>query len=267
MAQAHGIKLKKQFGQHFLKDQTVVDTMIDAVQLDSSSHVLEIGCGEGFLTRSILEQTKAYLWVFEIDPEWACHVQNTYGATMSLENTPRLTVFTENILDIDWDKLAEKSPVWTVLANLPYNVTFPILKLFYKNRALLKEGVVMVQEEVAQKILKTSGRGYGYSSLFFQHYFEWKALTKIPPGAFFPPPKVFSRLLYFKPRANIIPIPDEDRFWQFIKHCFLSPRRTLRNNLLSCHFATEKIDEKLLQLRAQQLDMKQLLQLWDIVRL
>lgn len=260
MAQAHGIKLKKQFGQHFLTDQSVVDTMIDTVSLDANSHVLEIGCGEGFLTRSILEQTKANVWVFEIDPEWACHVQTTYG-----KNT-KLTVFTENILDTDWSRLQAQSNSWTVLANLPYSVTFPILKMFYNNRALLKEGVIMIQEEVAQKILKTSGRGYGYPSLFYQHYFEWKPLTKIPPTAFFPPPKVVSRLLYFKPRAQVIPIPDEEKFWQFIKHCFLSPRRTLRNNLLSCHFPLDKIDEKLLALRAQQLDMAQLLELWEIVR-
>ena len=90
-----------------------------------------------------------------------------------------------------------------MLANLPYQVTFPILHNFQKNRHLLKEGVIMIQEEVAEKILKTSGRGYGYPSLFFQRYFTWKKLDKVPPTAFFPPPKVDSRLLYFKPRMEI----------------------------------------------------------------
>ena len=62
----------------------------------------------------------------------------------------------------------------------------------------------MIQEEVAQKLVKTSGRGYGYPSLFFQHYFDLQLLMKIAPGAFFPPPKVHSRLVYFKPRTNIV---------------------------------------------------------------
>ena len=86
----------------------------------------------------------------------------------------------------------------------------------------------MIQEEVAQKIVKTSGRGYGFPSLFFQHYFEWKLLEKVPPGAFFPPPKVYSRLLYFKPKKMLQQIPDEAEFWEFIKHCFAQPRRTLK---------------------------------------
>ena len=123
-----------------------------------------------------------------------------------------------------------------ILSNLPYQITFPILHLLQKNRDLLKEGVMMIQEEVAQKIVKTSGRGYGFPSLFFQHYFEWKLLQKVPPGAFLPPPKVYSRLLYFKPKKDVIQIPDEPKFWEFIKRCFAQPRRTLRNNLASTHY-------------------------------
>ena len=61
-------------------------------------------------------------------------------------------------------------------------------------------------KEVAQKIVKSGGRDYGYTSLFFQHYFTWKLLDKVPPGAFFPPPKVFSRLIYFSPKKEVAEI-------------------------------------------------------------
>ena len=257
MAISKGIRLKKKFGQHFLRDPLITKHMIEAVELDADSSVFEIGCGDGFLTRAILQENIARLWVFEIDLEWADYVKDTL-------KDPRLHVFTENFLDIDFSRLESHKP-WTVLSNLPYQVTFPILHRLQEHRHLLKEGVVMMQEEVAQKIMKTRGRGYGFLSLFFQWFFEWKMLDKVPPSAFKPPPKVFSRLLYFKPKSAIEPIPDEDNFWQFIKICFAQPRRTLRNNLLQSHYDTNAIPEDILALRAQQMGMKDFLDLWKLI--
>ncbi|MDR3550108.1 MAG: 16S rRNA (adenine(1518)-N(6)/adenine(1519)-N(6))-dimethyltransferase RsmA [Candidatus Babeliales bacterium] len=256
---SQGISLKKQFGQHFLRDQSVVDSAIAAVKLDRTSSVFEIGCGDGFLTRTILKAPIGRLWVFEIDPEWVEFVSK------SMPN-PRMTVNHENILDVDWARFEEFKP-WTLLANLPYQFTFPILHMLQKNRAVLKEGVIMVQEEVAQKILKTSGRGYGFPSLFFQHFFEWRALNKISPLAFFPPPKVTSRLLYFKPKQDIQPIVNEEEFWKFIKTAFRQPRRTLRNNLGQTHYNMSLIPEDKLVLRAQQLSMEDLLGIWQLLNI
>lgn len=256
--QQHGITLKKQYGQHFLRDQSVVDNMIEHVTLTPQTSVFEIGCGDGFLTRSILQQDIARLWVFEIDPEWATHVRATVP-------DKRLTVFEENFLDLDFQRLAPNAP-WTLLANLPYQVTFPIIHKLRENRHLLKEGVVMMQEEVAQKIVKTEGRGYGFPSLFLQHCFELKLLKKISPGAFFPPPKVYSRLLYFKPKAVVEEIPHEQEFWRFIKLCFHQPRRTLKNNLEQSHFDLSDISAETLQLRAQQMSMQDLLQVWCAIK-
>lgn len=255
MVRAQGISLKKRYGQHFLRDERCPQIMFDAVSLSNDSSVLEIGCGDGFLTRAILRQPIARLWVYEIDQEWATYVQANI-------KDDRLTIFTENFLDIDFTPLKPHAP-WTVLANLPYQVTFPILHRFQEHRHLLQEGVVMVQEEVAQKIVKTSGRGYGFPSLFFQHYFEWKLLDKVPPTAFYPPPKVFSRLLYFKPISNPQPITDEKEFWQFIKQCFSHPRRTLRNNLKGTDYPPDLIPAKILDLRAQQMSMKDFLEIWQ----
>jgi 16S rRNA (adenine1518-N6/adenine1519-N6)-dimethyltransferase len=256
--QRQGIELKKKHGQNFLKERSYIDRMIDAVYLDNRINVMEIGCGEGILTQGILQGPCKQLKVFEIDPEWADFVQNLYGSDK------RLAVILQNVLDANWDLLTDQGP-WVLLANLPYHVTFPILYKVYKYRQIFNEGVIMVQEEVAQKIVKSGGRDYGYTSLFFQHYFTWKLLDKVPPGAFFPPPKVFSRLVYFAPKKEVVAIKKEEEFWKFIKLCFGQPRRTLQNNLKTSHFDLTRLDQEILLKRGQQLSMEDLLNIWDIL--
>ena len=249
-------RLKKKYSQNFLKDLRYIDSMLDAVDLTSETPVFEIGGGAGALTKAILREKIKKLWVFEIDPEWV--------SVLGEIKDPRLTVFGENFLDVDFKRFEEDQP-WTLLANLPYQVTFPILHALQKHRDLLKEGVVMVQEEVAQKILKTRGRNYGFVSLFFQWFFDWKLLDKVPPEAFYPQPKVFSRLLYFKPKKDVPEIKNEEAFWTFIKTCFKQPRRTLRNNLMQSHYNLDEIGVTTLDLRAQQLSMNDFLTLWNQV--
>lgn len=254
---SEGIVIKKQFGQHFLRDQAVVERIVSSVDLDQNSSVFEIGCGDGFLTRTILKEKIERLWVFEIDPEWVAYVKKTI-------HDSRMEVFEKNILDLDFSVFKPNEP-WTLLANLPYQITFPILYLLKEHRDQLKEGVIMVQEEVAQKIVKDSGRGYGFPSLYFQRFFDWKVLDKISPTAFYPPPKVYSRLLYFKPRVNLDPIIDEEHFWKFIKTCFKQPRRTLKNNLAQTHYKVGLIPEETLELRAQQMTMEDFVAVWKIL--
>lgn len=255
--QRQGIELKKKHGQHFLKNGMYIIPMLEAVKLDNTISVMEIGCGEGILTGYILGGPCKQLKVFEIDEEWAEYVWNKYGSDS------RLHITLNNILDVDWSSLQSEQP-WVLLANLPYQITFPILYLLKENREMFLEGVVMVQEEVAQKIVQMSGRGYGYHSLYLQRYFSWKLLTKVPPEAFYPAPKVFSRLLYFKPILQVDPIEKEEEFWKFIKLCFHQPRRTLRNNLAQSHYPIEKLDDDLLKKRAQELSMKDFLQIWTV---
>ncbi len=257
MAFSHGIPLKKQYGQHFLRQDSVVHVMLDHVDLQQAS-VVEIGPGDGFLTRHILQQPIARLWSFEIDADWVRLLKETI-------KDPRFTVFEENILDINFSRFQEHVP-WVLLANLPYQITFPILHMLQKHRDVITHGVFMIQEEVAQKLVKTSGRGYGFPSLFFNHYFELKLLMKVSPTAFLPPPKVFSRLVYFKAKQTVASIPDEENFWKFIKLCFHQPRRMLRNNLAQGQYDLTKISAEQLALRAQQLSMDELLELWEAVR-
>lgn len=232
--------------------------MMDSVVITPETSVLEIGCGDGFLTRAILEQSPCKrLLVYEIDREWADFVREEVIDT-------RLEIRLENVLDANFDALAAMKP-WVLLANLPYQITFPIMFLLQRHKNLFEEGVVMVQEEVAQKIVANRGKKYGAATIFLQHHFTFALLEKVESEAFSPPPKVISRLLYLKPRHDVPVIPDEGNFWKFVKLCFKFPRQTLRNNLKSTHYEYEKISPERLKLRSQQLAFHDFLELWDLV--
>ncbi|MBD3273030.1 ribosomal RNA small subunit methyltransferase A [Candidatus Dependentiae bacterium] len=249
---------KKKFGQHFLRKQSVVDNMINKVLITDNTRVMEIGCGDGFLTQAILNQTNCKeLWVYEIDPEWA----NLVGKKIS---DSRLKIKIENILEVDFDFLEKYKP-WVLLANLPYQITFPIFFKIQKNKHLFEEGVVMIQEEVAQKIVAKSGKNYNATSIFLQYHFHFELMEKIEPGAFNPPPKVFSRLIYFKPKKDILKINDETEFWKFLKLCFKFPRRTIYNNLRQTHYDLSKIPESILKLRAQQISFNDFIKFWNLL--
>ena len=252
-----GIPLLKKHGQYFLRDETVTQNMLDGLTLKGAS-VFEIGCGDGFLTKAILKEDVSRLWVFEIDPLWAHNVAVTCA-------NKRLTVTVTDFLEVQPEQLVPHAP-WIVLSNLPYHLTFPILHKIKEFGDLIPCGVVMMQEEVAQKIVKKQGKGYGYVSLFFQYYFDWKLLAKVLPESFFPHPKVASRLIAFTRKKNVLPIPEEKNFWYFIKLCFAQPRRTLRNNLAQTHVPLDLFTPETLNLRSQQMTMHDFLEIWEKVR-
>ncbi len=252
-----GVPLQKRHGQNFLRDTKVLMDIVLAANLDKTSSVFEIGCGDGVLTRELLHQGIERLWVFEIDPAWAQQV----AAGL---NDQRLVMHEGDFLEADLELLASNAP-WVLVANLPYHLTFSILHKIHANRHYIQRGVIMIQEEVALKITKNKGRGYGYVSLFFQYYFDWQLLVKVPPESFYPAPKVFSRVLSFVTKPDVKPIINEEKFWKFIKYCFAQPRRTLRNNLVQSSISLSLIPENLLELRAQQLQMSDFLQLWDVI--
>lgn len=256
MAHTDGVRLKKKFGQHFLHDYDILASIISHADLTEQDAILEIGCGNGFLTAALLDCPIKKLWSFEIDPEWA-------EKTESKIVDDRFTLFLEDFLTADITNLSADAP-WKIVANIPYNITFPILEIVRKNNHLFSSGILMVQEEVAQKLAKKacSGKDYGFISLFYQHYFHLRLLDKVHPDSFVPAPKVTSRLLAFTVKKEITPIPQEDAFWEFIKACFKQPRRTLRNNLQATVYQATKLDDAALAKRAQQLNIQELMLLW-----
>lgn len=257
MAQTNGVRLKKKFGQHFLRDYDILASIISHAQLTEHDAVLEVGSGDGFLTGALLDCPLKKLWSFEIDPEWAAKINEQIV-------DDRFTLFEQDFLTVDVNQFATDAP-WTIVANLPYNITFPILEIIRKNNILFSRGIIMVQEEVAQKLAKKAGKGkdYGFISLFYQHYFELKLLDKVLPESFIPAPNVVSRLLAFTVKKDRAVINNEPAFWEFIKVCFKQPRRTLRNNLAQSPYKISLFDEQTLAKRAQQLTVDQLLVVWN----
>jgi 16S rRNA (adenine1518-N6/adenine1519-N6)-dimethyltransferase len=250
---------KKAHGQNFLRKQSVVDSMVKKVAVTAQTPVLEIGPGDGFLTQTILNQSPcARLLAYEIDPDWAFVLKRNISDN-------RFTVITENVLDVDFDTVLQSNEKWVLLANLPYHVTFPILFKIQRHKDRFSEGVVMVQEEVAQKIVAQHGRSLGTISFLLQHHFEWTLMERIEPTAFVPAPKVFSRLIHFKPRTEVRQIPNEEAFWKFVKASFHSPRQTLRNNLRSFHYDVSRLPEEVLMLRAQQMKIEDFLAIWKML--
>lgn len=257
MAQTNGVRLKKKYGQHFLRDYNILASIISHAELKEQDAVLEIGCGDGFLTKALLDCPLKKLWSFEIDPEWAEKIKQTVADN-------KFTLFEQDFLKVDPQQFTVDAP-WVMVANLPYNITFPILEIVRTHTHLFSRGVIMVQEEVAQKLVKKaqSGKDYGFISLFYQHYFEWKLLDKVLPQSFMPAPKVVSRVIAFTVKKERQTIYKEAAFWDFIKVCFKQPRRTLRNNLAQFPDQIALIGQEKAAKRAQQLSMEELLCLWD----
>ena len=252
-------KKKKVFGQHFLRKASTVDNMIGKIPVTEEHTVVEIGCGDGFLTEAILRQTICKkLLCFEIDASWANVVMNKIRDN-------RLDMRIQDVLDLESETLIQHQPL-VIMANLPYQITFPLFFLFLRNKEYIQEGVVMIQEEVAQKIVAKRGKPYGHTSILLQHSFDVELMEKVEPEAFDPAPKVFSRLLYFKPKKEVVDIPDAENFWKFLKLCFRFPRQTLRNNLKSTHYDPSKFDDEMLKKRSQQFSFEEFLKLWDLVR-
>lgn len=254
MKSRHGIFFKKQFGQNFLHDHSITDSMINSVTISPRISILEIGCGDGFLTKALIDSDAKVILGYEIDPEW-------FGYLKKRLKDSRFQLINQDILTVDWTFFEKYMPL-VLLANLPYNITFPLLYKIQQHRLLFSEITIMVQEEVAQKIIKTSGKDYGFISLFFQYYFEWSLLDLVPPTAFEPSPQVYSRLLHGKKRNNIEPIDQEEEFWNFVKLCFKQPRRTINNNLIGTIYEKKIIEKSFETLRAQQMSISDFKFLW-----
>ncbi len=250
---------KRHLGQNFLISQEPINTMLSAITITPDTTVVEIGCGDGILTRAILDSKCKALHVIEIDPDWAERLADTI-------HDPRLTIHNVDALQFDFASLKKEGERLVLLANLPYVITFPLFEQFSQNHTLFDDGMVMIQEEAAERVTHTSGRRYGAVSIYLQYYFNFTAYERVPPHFFVPAPKVMSRLVRFQPRTALMPITDPTAFWAFIRACFVSPRQTLGNNLRRTKYKWQHLPEELLRLRAQQLDLNNLYKLWEQVR-
>jgi 16S rRNA (adenine1518-N6/adenine1519-N6)-dimethyltransferase len=229
---------RKRFGQNFLKDQNVLNRIIDAAQLTSGDRVFEIGPGRGALTDRLL-QAGPPLTVVEVDRELA--------ATLRQRGAAGLEVIEGDVLRLDWSELLP-TPPYKLVANLPYNISSQVLFKVIEHRRSFSRLVLMFQKEVGERLLAAPAtRDYGILSVLLQTWFRIDRIAKVPPAAFFPPPKVDSVVLCLAP----LPTPraviqDEECFRRVVKGAFAQRRKTLRNSLIGSGLASGRVDAALL---------------------
>lgn len=223
---------KKKFGQHFLHDENVIARILRFVP--EGETIIEIGAGRGALTAHLLERTRRLVAV-EYDRELIPILRGRFGAN---EN---FALIERDALDVDYGSIVAPDTSARVVANLPYNVGTAILQRLIEQRALLSEMVLMLQREVVERITApasepgrkgNSGGERGYLSVFVEAHCEAENLFDVPPGAFTPPPKVWSSVVRLRPRPKIgVDVADEAFLWQIVSAGFAQRRKTIYNNL------------------------------------
>ncbi|MEM1348709.1 MAG: 16S rRNA (adenine(1518)-N(6)/adenine(1519)-N(6))-dimethyltransferase RsmA [Myxococcota bacterium] len=230
LVRAYQAGMKKRFGQHFLSDPSILARIVDIADVTRGDHVLEIGPGCGTLTWEMM-QRGAHVHAIEIDPDAAAFLGATFGAD------ERLTLHHADALTVDLDAvLGAHDGAWKVVSNLPYNVATPIFFRLSERAERFDALALMYQREVAQRMVaRPGGPQYGALALMAALDFEATLEMTLPPGAFFPPPKVHSAVVRYVP----IPggrIPDaavRARFRQLVRAAFQQRRKTLPNGLKS----------------------------------
>ncbi|MEJ2201738.1 MAG: 16S rRNA (adenine(1518)-N(6)/adenine(1519)-N(6))-dimethyltransferase RsmA [Desulfuromonadaceae bacterium] len=228
---------KKRFGQNFLRDKSVVDRILRAAELQPTDRVLEIGPGLGALTDHLLPRV-GRLHVMEVDRDLITGLQ--------ARQAPNLTVHAGDALRLDWDAVLTAGS-FKLVANLPYNISSQILFKLLDHRQHFSRAVLMFQKEVGDRICSPAGnRDYGALSVFCQLWFDIHQVMLVPPGAFFPPPKVTSVVLLFESLTQPrVAVTDERFFRRVVKGAFAQRRKTLRNNLLAAGFGFTGLDREL----------------------
>ena len=213
---------KQSLGQNFLHDPNIIRKIAASLRAPAGAAVVEVGPGTGALTEELLK-THPRLAALEIDQRAAAHLKKTL---------PSLDVRHQDVLEVRWPALAGElgSPLY-VIGNLPYNLTSPILFDLLDARVHLREAVLMVQKEVAERFVAVPRtKAYGILSVLVQHHAEAELLFDVSPNVFYPRPDVTSavvRLTFGKEGSDV----DPEWLRVLVRAAFNQRRKMLRNSL------------------------------------
>ncbi len=231
---------KKRLGQHFLSDKNIITKIIRAAELKDGERVLEIGPGRGALTTALIE-AGADLIAIEFDSSLIDGLNKCFGPS------GRFRLIHADAVKIPFQEVladgGEASKV-KVVANLPYNISGPILAKFVEDRALFSSMTIMLQKEVADRLLaEPSTKDYGALTIIVRAFMTVRRAFNVPPSCFIPPPKVDSTVITMVPREKTLVTPDiEAAFKKVTKGAFLQRRKTIRNSLKGAGFEPEDLD-------------------------
>ena len=242
-------RTKKRLGQNFLINPDVISDIIDFANISKEDVVLEIGPGVGFVTEQLVKYAKKVIAI-ELDEE----------AVKELEklDCDNLEIIHQDILKTDISSLTDEKV--KVVANIPYYITSPIIAhllgeiddLNNKNRNSITDIILMVQEEVARRIVateKSSAKQYGLLTILSQFWADCSIIRLVGRKSFYPAPKVNSALVSMKVRENpLLKLEDYSHFRKTIKAAFSQRRKTLKNCLLGAGFDKNKITSAISEL-------------------
>ena len=229
IAEQFDFGFSKGLGQNFLLDPQVLDKIADAADIDDG--VLEVGPGFGVLTKRLCQTGKKVVSV-EIDKRLIPVLDFT------LQEFDNVKIIEKDILKTDVKALIDEEfdgKKISVAANLPYYITTPIITKLIEEKLPIKNIVVMVQKEVAERIAAKPGKkDYGAISVLCQYYTNPRLVTIVPKGSFYPAPKVDSAVLCMEVQDKPnVEVSDEKLFFKVVKAAFAQRRKTLLNCLSS----------------------------------
>ena len=243
LQRAKFFRTKKRLGQNFLINGDVIDDIIEFADIKPEDTILEIGPGVGFVTEQLIKYAKKVIAI-ELDEEAIKELNKL--------NADNLEIIHADILKTDLSKICEGK--LKVVANIPYYITSPIIAhllgeiddLENKNRAKIEDIILMVQEEVARRIVateKSSGKQYGLLTMLSQFWADCSILRLVGRKSFYPAPKVNSALVSMKVRKEpLLKLSDYTHFRRVVKAGFAQRRKTLKNCLLSAGFTKENVN-------------------------
>lgn len=246
------VRPKKYLGQHFLKDENIAFKIVEALQMDHCSTVLEIGPGTGVLTRHLFELEQIDFFALDVDEESVSYLQENYPEYKS------------KVLLADFLKfpLEDFGSNIAVIGNFPYNISSQIFFRIWDNHHRIDEVVCMVQKEVAQRLASKPGnKTYGILSVLLQAFYDIEYLFTVPPGVFNPPPKVHSAVIRLKRNQTRQLACNHLDFKKVVKTAFGKRRKTLRNALKDLNLAAQISNEKVFDQRAEQLSVPEFVEL------
>jgi len=245
------IKPLKRFSQNYLIDKNIITKIISVIEPKKDDFIIEIGPGQGALTQYLASSTEK-IFAVEIDKRVIEQLKEKF------EN---VSFINEDFLEIDLKKF-ENSNI-RLVGNIPYNITSPIIFKIFENCSIIHDAVLMVQFEVAKRMIANVGtKDYGILSVLLKYFADTELCFKVSPNVFYPKPKVYSAVVKIKLKNRSDEIFNKT-FIKIVKAAFGNRRKILKNSFANSIFAQLNFEKSKIDLskRAEQLDLADFIQL------